>query len=72
VSLPGGGCLSQFVCSSILHVSVCVSPCTFASLSHCLSFSLCLCVSLYLMLALWAVLAMGGVGVQIRALRKSR
>ena len=26
----------------------------------------------YLMLALWALLAMGGIGVQIRALRKSR
>ena len=73
VSLPGGGCLSQCVCSSILHVSVYVSPCTFVSLSVCVSlcvlvclpqcFNVCLALLVYVSLPLFVCVCVGGGGV---------
>jgi len=44
VSLPGGWCLSHCVCCSILHVSLCVSQCTFVSISQCVNVCLTLLV----------------------------
>ena len=45
VSLPGGGCLSSVCVPLYLHVSVCVSLCTFVSLSVCVFLSVHVCLS---------------------------